>query len=167
MTPQVTISMARRANRLPRSCWDKCIRPPRPFLSIPMFYEAYTSPWINDEFKATSRLTLTLGLRFDYQFARTESQDQYSTFDPNTPNPGAGGLPGAMIFAGKGPGRTGTRTFENPNHDAWGPRLGFAYRLGTRLPSAAATGSTTRESRSINSLGSRRSASSRTRPSTT
>ena len=26
----------------------------------------------------------------------------------------------------------GTRTFENPDHDAWGPRLGFAYRLGDK-----------------------------------
>ena len=98
----------------------------------PMFYEAYTSPWINDEIKVTSRLTITAGLRFDYQFARTESRDQYSTFDPNTPNPGAGGIPGAIIFAGKGNGRAGVRTFEKPNHDAWGPRLGFAYRLGDK-----------------------------------
>ncbi len=98
----------------------------------PMFYEAYTSPWINDEYKATSRLTLTLGLRFDYQFARTETQDRYSSFDPNTPNPDAGGLPGALLFAGKGPGRTGHRTFEHPAHDAWGPRLGFAYRVNDK-----------------------------------
>ena len=132
MTPQATISTARPANRLLRSCWARSIRPPRPFLSIPMFYEAYMSPWINDEFKATSRLTVTPGLRFDYQFARTESRDQYSTFDPNTPNPGAGGIPGAIIFAGKGAGRAGIRTFEKPNHDAWGPRLGFAYRLGDK-----------------------------------
>lgn len=95
----------------------------------PMFYEAYTAPWVNDEYKVTNRLTLTLGLRLDYQFARTESQDQYSTFDPNTPNPGAGGLPGAMIFAGKCPQCSGTRTFERPDIDAWGPRIGFAYRL--------------------------------------
>jgi carboxypeptidase family protein len=98
----------------------------------PMFYEAYTSPWINDEYKATSRLTLTLGLRFDYQFARTETQDRYSSFDPLTPNPGAGGLPGALLFAGKGAGRTGKRTFENPDHNAWGPRLGFAYRVNDK-----------------------------------
>src|SRR4029077_3832332 len=74
----------------------------------------------------------TVGLRFDYQFARTESKDQYSTFDPTTPNPGAGNIPGALIFAGKGAGRTGARTFEHPNRDAWGPRFGFAYRLGSK-----------------------------------
>ena len=116
-----------------------------------MFYEAYMSPWINDEFKATSRLTITLGLRFDYQFARTESQDQYSTFDPNTPNPGAGVIPGAIIFAGKGAGRAGVRTFENPNHDAWGPRWALPIGWEIRPPSAAAMGFTTRGSRSINS----------------
>ena len=99
----------------------------------PTFNEAYTAAWINDEFKVSDRLTLTLGLRFDYQFARTERDDQYSTFDPNTPNPGAGNIPGALIFAGSGPGRTGSRKFpESPDKDAWGPRAGFAYRLGDR-----------------------------------
>ncbi len=98
----------------------------------PMFYEAYMAPWINDEFKATSRLTLTLGLRFDYQFPRTETQDRYSSFEPNLPNPGAGGLPGAIAFAGKCSICTGRRTFEDPNHDAWGPRFGFAYRVGDK-----------------------------------
>ncbi len=98
----------------------------------PMFYEAYLAPWINDEFKATSRLTLTFGLRFDYQFARTETQNRYSTFDPNTPNPGAGNLPGALIFAGHCSGCVGKNTFEKPNHDAWGPRFGFAYRVGDK-----------------------------------
>ena len=93
------------------------------------WYEAYFSPWINDEFKVNSKLTLTLGLRFDYQKARTEAHDRYSNFDPTVPNPGAGGFLGAMVFAGTGPGRTGQRTFEDPKRDAYGPRFGFAYRL--------------------------------------
>src|SRR5205814_4926792 len=97
--------------------------------AYPTFYEGYMAPWINDEYKVTSRLTLTAGLRFDYQKARTEMHNQYSTFDPNTPNPGAGNLPGALVFAGRsGQGRT----FEDPKHDAWGPRLGFAYRAGNK-----------------------------------
>lgn len=98
----------------------------------PTFNEGYVATWVNDEFKVNDKLTLTLGLRFDYQRARTESANQYSTFDPNTPNPGAGGIPGALIFAGDGPDRAGTRTFERPKRDAWGPRVGFAYRLGEK-----------------------------------
>lgn len=98
----------------------------------PTFRETYSGIWVNDEFKVSDKLTLTLGLRFDYQSARTETTDQYSTFDPSTPNPAAGGIPGAMIFAGEGPGRAGVRKFENPDKDAWGPRVGFAYRLSER-----------------------------------
>jgi hypothetical protein len=100
--------------------------------AMPTFRETYTGIWVNDEFKFSDKLTLTLGLRFDYQSARTETQDQYSTFDPNTPNPGAGNRPGAVIFAGEGPGRAGRRKFEDVPKDAWGPRAGFAYRLSER-----------------------------------
>jgi len=98
----------------------------------PTFNEAYTAAWINDEFKVSDKLTLTLGFRFDYQFARTESDDQYSTFDPNTPNPGAGGIPGALIFAGSGTNRTGSRTFEDPKANSWGPRIGASYRVNDK-----------------------------------
>ena len=99
----------------------------------PEFHEKYFSPWINGEFKVGKKLTLQAGLRLDYQFGRTETNDQYSTFDPNTPNPGAGNIPGALIYAGEGPGRSGKRSFENPGFfDALGPRAGFAYQLNDK-----------------------------------
>jgi hypothetical protein len=91
--------------------------------------EQYISPWVNDEFKVSKSLTLTLGLRFDYQGCLSEARGNQSTFSPTTPNPGAGGHLGAIIYAGKGAGRTGVKCFEKPPHDAWGPRLGFAYRI--------------------------------------
>ena len=98
----------------------------------PTFRETCTGVWVNDEFKVSDKLTLTLGLRFDYQSARTETQDRYSTFSPTAPNPGAGGIPGALIFAGEGPGLAGVRKFEDVPKDAWGPRVGFAYRLNDK-----------------------------------
>jgi hypothetical protein len=88
----------------------------------------YTSAYINDDLKLTSRLNLTIGLRFDYQFPWSERHDTMSTFDPNVPNPAAGGRPGALIFAGTGPNRSGERVFDKPPKDAWGPRFGLAYR---------------------------------------
>src|SRR4029450_4776388 len=53
-------------------------------------------------------------------------------FAPPTPNPGAGNIPGALIFAGSGAGRADTRKFEDNPKDAWGPRLGFAYRVSDK-----------------------------------
>ena len=100
--------------------------------NIPVFHtfrETYTALFISDEFKVSDKLTVTAGMRFDYESARTERENQYSTFSPTTPNPGAGGIPGAMIFAGEGPGRSGQTKFEDVPKDAFGPRLGFAYRI--------------------------------------
>src|SRR5260370_23026228 len=42
-------------------------------------------------------------------------------------NPAAGGIPGALQFAGNGPGGTGQASFLDLRKNAWGPRLGFAY----------------------------------------
>jgi hypothetical protein len=92
--------------------------------------EAYVSPWVNDEIKVTKKLTLQIGLRWDYQTAMWEKYNRDSQFSYTLPDPDAGGVPGAMIFGGKGPGRNGyVGGFETPNHDAWGPRFGFAYAL--------------------------------------
>jgi Carboxypeptidase regulatory-like domain/TonB dependent receptor-like, beta-barrel len=85
--------------------------------------------YLNDEYKVTSKLNLTLGMRFDYQTPWTERFDRFSTFDPTVPNPGAGGRPGALVFAGEGAGRNGNRTFDKIPVDAFGPRFGFAYRF--------------------------------------
>ncbi len=102
----------------------------------PTFREAYTAGWINDEFKVSDKLTLTLGLRFDYQLARTEVNNQYSTFDPNTPNPGAGNHPGAIIFAGSGPGLAGNADVREPPEGRLGaaPRRRLSHQRPERPP---------------------------------
>ena len=39
-------------------------------------------------------------------------------------------MPGAIEFAGNGPGRDGKRTFyDNCLNCGWGPRIGFAYQF--------------------------------------
>ena len=99
---------------------------------FPTISESFVSWSVIDEFDVSPNLTVTIGLRFDYQSAIRERDDNMSTFDPSVPNPGAAGRLGAMIFAGRGPGRTGHRTLEDPPRDAFGPRIGFAYRVGRR-----------------------------------
>lgn len=81
-----------------------------------------------DTWKITRKLTLDYGLRYDYQPAPHELHDRMSMFSPNIPNPSAGGLLGATLYAGDGPGRCNcdiTRTYPW----AFGPRIGFAYQL--------------------------------------
>ena len=48
------------------------------------------------------------------------------------PNPGAGGLPGALIYAGTGEGRQGTRTLADSWYGGYGPRVGIAYSLNEK-----------------------------------
>src|SRR5260370_39778108 len=67
----------------------------------------FGATYINDDYKVTSKLNLTLGMRFDYQGAWRERFDRFSAFDSTVPNSTAGGRLAALAFAGSGPGRTG------------------------------------------------------------
>ena len=73
-----------------------------------------------------------MGLRYDLPLAKTEVNANVSTFNPSLPNPAAGGILGAMEFAGNGPGRDGKNGFYQTDYNAFGPRLGIAYQIGPK-----------------------------------
>src|SRR6266853_665486 len=62
----------------------------------------YMGYFVQDEYRATSKLTLNYGLRYEWQPQYTSPHDYGSEFEPKIPNPGAGGLPGALAFLGNG-----------------------------------------------------------------
>ncbi len=85
--------------------------------------------YIQDRWKLRPNLTLSYGLRWEYKAPVTDKENRLSTFDPNLPNPAAGNLPGALIFAGTGPGRSGLSQFAKNYYGGFGPRIGIAYNV--------------------------------------
>ncbi|MGI8992454.1 MAG: TonB-dependent receptor domain-containing protein [Bryobacteraceae bacterium] len=90
----------------------------------------YFGLYAQDDWKATRKLTVNYGLRWEIQVPWYEAAGRLSQFDPTVPNPGAGGLPGAIVFAGSGPGRIGGRGFQKTYLGGVGPRVGLAYQVG-------------------------------------
>jgi hypothetical protein len=89
----------------------------------------YYSVWANDDWKATPRLTLNLGVRWEVQPPFSDPYNRISFMDPAVPNPALGGIPGAYVFAGSGEGRAGFTSIGNTHWKDIAPRFGFAYRV--------------------------------------
>jgi len=90
--------------------------------------------FVSDNWKATTKLSVTLGLRWDEFRPSVEKNDRTSFFDPSGANPGAGGRAGRLAFAGTkwGAASYGDRHPEKTFHKGFGPRLGLAYALNQK-----------------------------------
>ncbi len=100
------------------------------------------SAFIQDDWRITPRLMLNLGLRWETTLPPTGENDAWSDFAPDRPNPAADNIPGALIYAGTGPGREGTRTLADSYYRAFGPRFGMAYTLNDKTVVRASAGLT-------------------------
>ncbi|HEX8887662.1 MAG TPA: TonB-dependent receptor [Pyrinomonadaceae bacterium] len=99
----------------------------------PAWRQLTHSYFFQDDIKVTPRLTFNAGIRYDLPGLRRESQNRFRGFDPNVPNPAAGGRLGAIVGAG---GQSGLQaqyeTLAKPDRSNIGPRLGFAYAFNDR-----------------------------------
>lgn len=97
------------------------------------------SPYVQDNWKVTPKLTLDFGLRYDYFPTLREVHNAMSFFSPTTPNP-VTGQNGALLFTGRG---NGTCNCDTPVHNYYknfGPRLGLAYQVDPKTVIRASYG---------------------------
>jgi hypothetical protein len=74
--------------------------------------------YFQDDFRVSNKLTLNLGLRYEYATPRWERDNVLSNFDPAT---------NSILIAKNG--GTYDRTLVNPDSKDWAPRIGLAYTV--------------------------------------
>jgi hypothetical protein len=97
------------------------------------------SPFAQDDWKVTPKLTLNLGLRWDYFPTVREVNNVGSFFDPMLTNP-ITNLKGAMQYTGSGTGTCNCSTPVNNYMKNFGPRIGLAYQLDSKTVVRASYG---------------------------
>lgn len=100
----------------------------------------YYAGYLQDDWRINSRLTVNFGVRYEYTAPPRAGGDKYSDLDPSRANPAVNDYPGALVFAGSGDGRTGTRTMFNGYTRAFAPRVSGAYSLDERTTFRAGIG---------------------------
>jgi trimeric autotransporter adhesin len=93
----------------------------------PAFSQKYFAVYSQNDWRASSKLTINLGLRWEVQPGPTERFNRMSSWDFTATN--AFGTLGAIAF----PNVDGySRNLWDTTYDNWGPRVGAAYQLDSR-----------------------------------
>jgi hypothetical protein len=97
------------------------------------------SPYIQDNWKVSDKLTLDLGLRYDFFPSVREVHNAGSYFSPTLANP-ITGVGGALQFTGSGAGTCNCSTPVNNYFKNFGPRIGLAYQVDPKTVIRASWG---------------------------
>jgi hypothetical protein len=98
-------------------------------LGYTAFYSRQTrwQPYLQDDIKLTRKLTVNLGLRYEYNQWPVERHDKAAQFDPETPPYSAYLWAGYNQLLNVGPNVR--RSIRDPDYHDFAPRLGLAYQI--------------------------------------
>jgi hypothetical protein len=101
---------------------------------FPHYFWNFVAPWIQDDWRLTSKLTLNLGFRWDFNSPVHEEQNRLNyAFDPTIVNPISSAVGQQMLggiqFLGVNGAPTTPWKFDWNN---WQPRAGAAYQLNDK-----------------------------------
>ena len=89
--------------------------------------------YLQDDFKATSKLTLNLGVRWEYVSPLVEENDRQVSYDLTTGQALFAGAVDSAACAGHRAGcTTGSRALYNAYYGGFSPRLGFAWTINDK-----------------------------------
>ena len=91
--------------------------------------QSYFAPYVQDDWKVTNRLTVMLGVRYDYQSPWIEKDDQLTFFDEEATDP-LTGRKGIVRLVGRD---GGSRYQTDPDRNNIAPRLGFAWQFAEAM----------------------------------
>lgn len=95
----------------------------------------YVAPYIQDDWRVNERLTLNLGLRYDYETPRTERYNRMNYFDPDARSPLASRVPqfpdlrGGLVFVGVD---GNSRSQYDADQNNVSPRVGGAFQVNNK-----------------------------------
>ncbi|MCZ2149989.1 MAG: TonB-dependent receptor [Bryobacterales bacterium] len=107
----------------------------------PNFRHTHAMPWIQDDWKITRKLTLNLGLRYEWMGRMVANRDKISNFYQPDPASAVIITPEATNspIARKRPDSLGRSLLHNDNNN-FAPRFGFAYQISPKWVTRGAYG---------------------------
>lgn len=94
---------------------------------VPQRRNEYVAVYVQDDYQPLPNLTLNLGLRYSVDTPYSEAHNNVNNWDPTLLDTNLG-IPGGLVFAGSGPGRSGLSSrLADTYYKDIAPRVGFAW----------------------------------------
>lgn len=99
----------------------------------PAKQNVYMGWYVQDTWRATPKMTLVLGLRYELQYGRTERYNRQGYFDYAATSPLNDQVPGIDLRGGFRFSNADQRNLTALDTRDWAPRIGLSYKLTDRL----------------------------------